>query len=668
MMKKRNVNSVLMKQKYIKKPKEEMSKSTKYLKNNKAAEKNSSQQLSLAIDINDLSNSDNNNKSSKPKKSNNQKSSLSERLNKLKFEYEAALQTKKKLEAEVHSAKAKATKIFSQTSDSAELNTNLQILRQKLNKTQIKYKANLKLLEQMRSQLDDYRTARFQIISARKNKENASIETPKQKEILKKDSNPIINELNRRSNELFQKTDEYQSILGNVIDLTGMKNINEVFYEAERIERENKNIDYYLTTNEPILPKMVERRDELKKICDELTTQRHKESECQNDILHDMSIDFSNIQVHLSEIETQKKKDENSFSDVFFEIEQIYEILGCDFDDISNDVSRIGNSFEEEKNDKEDDNKEVTNSFETGNSKEVTNSFETENSKDDANSFETENSKDDANSYETENESNETEENEISEEEEEEEEADSIDVEENEKNESNTDNNNNMANENNENEENGNHNDTIKISDVDGNNNNNVINSNNDKNFESTENDTNKEDGTKDNLNNNDRKDDIVINKYSINNTSNDNINNNNNNDDNNDSNNSNENINNDDINDKSNSNTVQNLKIDYTTPVMKKEGRSRVNFTFNNITPRFKSQQDFESPGERYCEDEEEEEDLNEPSIRINQQNVLHALSIIEVAVRKLVEKQISLSDENDYDQSSQRIDSDSANTSLLT
>ena len=216
-----------------------------------------------------------------------------------------------------------------------------------------------------------------------------------------------------------------------------------------------------------------------------------------------------------------------------------------------------------------------------------------------------------------------------------------------------------MANENNENEENGNHNDTIKISDDDGNNNNNVINSNNDKNFESTENDTNKEDGTKD---------DIVINKYSINNTSNDNINNNNNNDDNNDSNNSNENINNDDINDKSNSNTVQNLKIDYTTPVMKKEGRSRVNFTFNNITPRFKSQQDFESPGERYCEDEEEEEDLNEPSIRINQQNVLHALSIIEVAVRKLVEKQISLSDENDYDQSSQRIDSDSANTSLLT
>lgn len=716
MQKKKNVKSVLKKQNFIKKPNEEAVNTNKYSKRNKALEKNNTQPLSLAFDINEISNSENS-KLSKSSRSLNQKSILTEKLNKLKNEFESALQTKKKLEAEVYSAKIKANKSFSQTTDSAELNTNLQILRQKLSKTQTKYKSNLKLIEQMKSQLDEYRIAK----SGRSNKESTQ-ETQNQNEFLKKSQNPIINELNQRSNELFQKTDEFQSILEKVLDFTGMKNINEVFYEAERIERENKDIDHYLSINEPILPKLIEKRDELKKNCDELLTQRKKETETQNEMLHDMSIDFSNIQIHLSEIETQKKKDESSFSDVFFEIEQIYDILGCDFYDLSNDAEMLseGDEEEEKKVKTETENNERTADSETE-SNEQTENYDTESNEQPQNEEE---SNEQTENYDTESneqtENYDTESNEQTQNEEEEEESneqtDNYDAESNEQAQNEEEAEINEQPQNSEEESNDQPqkveneakiNGQIKIGKIKScdplQSNELSINNGETPSNERSEYDYYTSESSKQiNLNETRMEETEInqriepeteikaknifdaktfsptVNKIVKSDQSNPKIGENNDN-----KNESKSNVfklgiittptvnksciksqkkdeNNYDV---EAPQTARNnrARFEVVTPITKKG--------FRFATPHFKSQQVFEEIRSSNEEKEEEEEE-NDPVIRINSSNVLRALSIIESAVRKLVEKndnQIALSEENDDSSSSQRLDSSGSITQLI-
>lgn len=325
MQKKWNTNSVLIKNKYnvIKKPNEEANTPSKYT-HAKILDKNKTQ-LTLAFDFNELGNLSNANNSQQKK---SDKSTLLNKLKNLKFEFQKNTETKMRLVNEVNSAKNKANKQFLQNEDRYELQKGFKKLTQDLNQMQNKYKNNLKFLKEMRYELDSLRTERF------RNKlhpfPNENLKTKVYLPEVDSIQNPIISELNQRSNDLFQKIDGLQEIMLNILESTHKPNIFEVFYEAEQLERENKEMAQYLFQYERLIPQLMIKHNKLKALNNDLHIERQKKAEKQKLQLTEISNEVSQLQCHLNEIESQKNNDKGAFFDVFLEIEQLYTLLGCD--------------------------------------------------------------------------------------------------------------------------------------------------------------------------------------------------------------------------------------------------------------------------------------------------------------------------------------------------
>ena len=123
--------------------------------------------------------------------------------------------------------------------------------------------------------------------------------------------------------------------------MLNLKDLTELFSEAERLEKENKELYEYISENDEQRRKLQEQILELEAQYGELVSDREASEDEQKGEIEKLNSEIIDIQKQLAEIESQKNKDEIEFSTVYSEIEQLFNALECSWDDSPDEMTTV---------------------------------------------------------------------------------------------------------------------------------------------------------------------------------------------------------------------------------------------------------------------------------------------------------------------------------------
>jgi chromosome segregation ATPase len=280
-----------------------------------------------------------------------QKKLLMTKLSQISQDYANEEQKRKKLEEEVVRARSRASGVFQQTVECDELRDRLKVMQAKLDGAQSKYSANLDTLAGLRTQLDQLRKER----SARRGSaggERPGEELPKpighitdseKAELIahQKGTEKFTRVSAARKTqasvdptmeEIVNETDRYQTMIQKILDALQMNSLPEVFAEAERLEKENREMSMFLIENDEIKRNLINEIHALERQHEELSAAREEKEQAQKQKVEKLNADIVRMQEELCELQAQKAKDTTEFSVVYSAVEELFQALRCSWE------------------------------------------------------------------------------------------------------------------------------------------------------------------------------------------------------------------------------------------------------------------------------------------------------------------------------------------------
>jgi hypothetical protein len=132
--------------------------------------------------------------------------------------------------------------------------------------------------------------------------------------------------------ELVTLTAEYETTTQATLALTKMADINALFAEAEKLERENFSLYSYVVDHGATRSRLQEDIDGLELQRDALLAQTQSTEEEQSIVLEHLTEEIQKVDGELNAIRTEKSTNETQFQAVYQEIEAIFNCLNCSWE------------------------------------------------------------------------------------------------------------------------------------------------------------------------------------------------------------------------------------------------------------------------------------------------------------------------------------------------
>jgi chromosome segregation ATPase len=260
-----------------------------------------------------------------------QRKVLMAKLAQLSQDYAAEARKRRRLEEEVARARGRASSVFEQTAEGAELRDRLTFVQQRLDSARTRYRDNLEVLAGLRAQLDRLRRARLDATPraheiARLSESDRGALAACQRDLAraKRTAAP--------GDDLLAETDHYHVMIQRILDGLKLNSLPELFSEAERLERENREMFAFISENEETRQALVGEIDMLERQYKELSAAREESEAQQRRRLEQLTVEIARMQQQLSEIQTQKKNDEAEFATMYAVVESLFNALQCRWD------------------------------------------------------------------------------------------------------------------------------------------------------------------------------------------------------------------------------------------------------------------------------------------------------------------------------------------------
>jgi chromosome segregation ATPase len=249
---------------------------------------------------------------------------LTAKLARLSQDYAAEEGKRLRLEEEVARARGRASGAFKQTAAGEELRGRLSFAQQRLDSARLKYRDNLEVLSGLRTQLDCLRRARLEGNSTRSSESDRGTHQW---------DSTHAKRVAAPGDDLLAETDHYHTMLQRILDGVKLNSLPELFSEAERLERENNEMFEFLRDNQDSRQRLISEIDALEHQYKELAAAREDSEAQQLKRLECLTVEISQMHDWLSEIQTQKQKDEAEFATVYTMIQQLFNALQCRWDE-----------------------------------------------------------------------------------------------------------------------------------------------------------------------------------------------------------------------------------------------------------------------------------------------------------------------------------------------
>jgi hypothetical protein len=279
-----------------------------------------------------------------------QKRVLSNKLSQISQEFANEDARRRKLEDQVIRARSRLPGTLETNLESEDVKVQLKVLQDELDVVQSKYYENLELLSYFRSQLDRFMKDRLEPAKPIHPEADSSfVEIGKLTDIEKaelanyeKDRERFTkNSSSRRmqssisshdaspgkSDRDSQDTDNYCEMLRLTANTLGFSSIPELFAEAESLDRENRELSEWMEQHEKLVGTLMDEIATLEQQYTEVSADADTTEESQKMTLEVIMADIANIQRQSSEITTQKVKDEREFSQIYSDLEEIFDAL-----------------------------------------------------------------------------------------------------------------------------------------------------------------------------------------------------------------------------------------------------------------------------------------------------------------------------------------------------
>jgi len=329
-----------------------------------------------------------------------QEKNLSNKLGVLSADFSAQDQKRRVLEDEVSKARSKAGGIFAQSHENEEIQARIRTMENRLDKALVRYNQNLTKLSEKRAQIDELRKDRFTFREVIRNAENERKKLDKEMADLITESNEAYSERDRMKMELvalkttekedlmnYEKemerlnqtiegqrmasnrphdqqqsvpsissqvgnsndapdelnkyTEEYQGKINKTLELLQMKTVDQLFSEAEKLERENFSLFNFVVEHGATRTKLQEEILSLENQRDAILSKSHANEIEQSAELTQLTEEISEYQKQLEEIEVEKVKSETEFSAIYSEIEELFNLLGCSWTESPDEKSTV---------------------------------------------------------------------------------------------------------------------------------------------------------------------------------------------------------------------------------------------------------------------------------------------------------------------------------------
>jgi hypothetical protein len=137
--------------------------------------------------------------------------------------------------------------------------------------------------------------------------------------------------------ELQNLTDQYQATIQSLLDMSGKKEVGELFAEAEGLERENFSLYSYVVEHGAAKMQLQEEIDGLEMQRESLTVLTFDSEQEQSAVLEGVTADIQAVDTDLEGIRAEKERNETEFASVYVEIEKIVRLLGCSWSETPDD-------------------------------------------------------------------------------------------------------------------------------------------------------------------------------------------------------------------------------------------------------------------------------------------------------------------------------------------
>ena len=319
-----------------------------------------------------------------------QKKILAAKLSQLTQDYALEEQKKKKLEDELAKAKRNANNHYYQPPENDDIQARFNNLERKVEDAQQKFRENLSKLEDLRAQLNiarKQRKAEYGTVPISKNNndddeyspfdqsyddqnydeiqdlldnvEVHELEQSEKEEIdtylrymeqlsfhgaLKKNafaSTLQPHSLTPQINDVVQQTESYQLMINKILEATKMKDVGQLLSETEKLEKKNKQLYGSIINNTQAKEELMHDIKMLENQYNELVSHRNSTEEDHKAEIKKIFKDLQEIQGELAEIELKRQQEENTFSPVYAQLEELFNVLECSWEDSPDEKTNV---------------------------------------------------------------------------------------------------------------------------------------------------------------------------------------------------------------------------------------------------------------------------------------------------------------------------------------
>jgi chromosome segregation ATPase len=321
-----------------------------------------------------------------------QKKNLANKLSILTADYAAEETKRRKVEEEVSRANSRAGGLLQQTKANEALQARQRTMENRLDKALVRYNKTLARLADFRAHIDELRKDRRNFREVVRNADAAREKKDQEIGRLISDSNKAYSERDRRKmdlvrlraaektderafeeklarlnqtiegqkiaqnhpvdqqqivqsvssqiggqsdqqEELTTLTEEYQLTIQKTLDLLQFKDVEQLFSEAEALERENFSLFSFVQEHGAIKHQLQEEIDGLELQYDKLKVQTTVVDGRKSEELKDLTLVIQKLDEELTEIRDKRAHNEAEFESVYSEIENIFNLLGCSWEE-----------------------------------------------------------------------------------------------------------------------------------------------------------------------------------------------------------------------------------------------------------------------------------------------------------------------------------------------
>lgn len=329
----------------------------------------------------------------------NTEKNLSNKLSVLSADYAAEDQKRRELEDKVSKARSAVGGMYAQSREIEESQAKIRTMENRLDKSLVRYNNNLTQLSEKRNQIDELRkdrttfrqviekskaecaalaaTIEDQIrtsndsysqrdnlkmcIAELKNNEAAEIQhfesdmdrltqTIEGQRIASNrpheqlQSVPTIisqSGTSEAQDEITKQTEEFQAQISRTLELLNMKSTEELFQEAENLERENFSLFNFVVEHGATRTRLTDEISALEMQHDAILSHSQSNDESQARELEEITNDIEDTKNQLNDLENQKKASEDAFKENYQKIDELYQLLGCSWEKSPDEKSTV---------------------------------------------------------------------------------------------------------------------------------------------------------------------------------------------------------------------------------------------------------------------------------------------------------------------------------------